>query len=231
MVIDFSNITQSLATRPSRSWLTPASRKCPTSSRGWNHTWLALPSIVQGGRPSPVDGGCLPPQPLKGHEPAEEEEEEEDRQLDEDDQEVIKKHATHGGECIFSRPYLEITGHHQPQKYFGFKSTIVRMVGFSVHLISAYFDHSLGMDAGINAVKSQNIIAMVDGIRDSDPLNVEVAIDVCPGSGSLCVFVCGGVCTMCSVYLCLCLCVLDACSWISGRGDSTLEPRAMLVCV
>ena len=39
------------------------------------------------------------------------------------------------------------------------------MVGFSVHLIAAYFDHSIGMDAGINAVKTQNIIATITALK------------------------------------------------------------------
>jgi len=65
-----------------------------------------------------------------------------------------KKYHNTGGEAILVDPSRKATGYHQPTDAFGYRSVLVRMKGWTLHLLVAYFDSEWAFEAGPNALKS-----------------------------------------------------------------------------
>ena len=61
-------------------------------------------------------------------------------QASELDEASLKKHQNTGGEAILMDPARKASGYHQGVEAFGYRSTLVRMKGWTLHLIVAYFD-------------------------------------------------------------------------------------------
>ena len=62
--------------------------------------------------------------------------------VEHDDQEEanVAKFHNSGGEAILVNPCRVATGYHQPKEAFGYRSVLLRMKGWTLHLIACYFD-------------------------------------------------------------------------------------------
>ena len=69
-----------------------------------------------------------------------------------------------GGEAILVDPSRVATGYHQPKEAFGYRSALLRFKGWTLHLITCYFDCGWPLEAGPNAEKWKQIQGLVTAI-------------------------------------------------------------------
>ena len=77
----------------------------------------------------------------------------------------LKKHQNSGGEAILVDPSRKVSGYHQPAEAFGYRTVLVRMKGWTLHCIVAYFDSAWGFETGPNAVKWQSILGLITSLN------------------------------------------------------------------
>ena len=75
-----------------------------------------------------------------------------------------KYHNT-GGEAVLVDPGRKASGYHQAKEHFGFRSVLVRMKGWTLHYIAAYFDSGWPFEAGPNALKWQAILGLITSMN------------------------------------------------------------------
>ena len=62
-------------------------------------------------------------------------------------------------------PSRKATGYHQGIEAFGYRSTLVRMKGWTLHLVVAYFDSGWAFEAGPNALKWRAICTLIQSLN------------------------------------------------------------------
>ena len=75
------------------------------------------------------------------------------------------KYHNSGGEAILVNPCRVATGYHQPKEAFGYRSVLLRMKGWTLHLIACYFDCGWPLEAGPYAEKWKQIQGLVTAIN------------------------------------------------------------------
>ena len=75
------------------------------------------------------------------------------------------KYHNSGGEAILVNPGRVATGYHQPKEAFGYRSVLLRMKGWTLHLIACYFDCGWPLEAGPNAEKWKQIQGLIMAIN------------------------------------------------------------------
>ena len=69
-----------------------------------------------------------------------------------------------GGEAILVNPSRVATGYHQPKEACGYRSALLRFQGWTLHLITCYFDCGWPLEAGPNAEKWKQIQGLITAI-------------------------------------------------------------------
>ena len=88
------------------------------------------------------------------------------RPLEHDDAPAPRTYHNTGGEAILIDPSRKASGYHQSKEHFGFRSVLIRMKGWTLHYITAYFDAGWAIEAGPNAHKWQAITALIECALD-----------------------------------------------------------------
>ena len=80
-----------------------------------------------------------------------------------DEAKAAKFHNS-GGEAVLVNPSRVATGYHQPKEAFGYRSALLRMKDWTLHLITCYFDCGWPLEAGPKAEKWKHIQGFVAAI-------------------------------------------------------------------
>ena len=81
------------------------------------------------------------------------------------DETKLKKHQNTGGEAILVDPSRKASRYHQGTEAFGYRSTLIKMKGWTLHLIVTYSDSGWAFEAGPNALKWQAICTLIQSMN------------------------------------------------------------------
>ena len=70
-----------------------------------------------------------------------------------------------GGEAVLVDPGRKASGYHQAKEHFGFRSVLIRMKGWTLHYLTAYFDSGWNFEAGPNALKWQGMMGLITSMN------------------------------------------------------------------